>query len=234
MKKTITVIMVALMLFALVGCENKSDNNASTTTQATTTAPTTIPTTTPTTPNDEELYQPTDIPEAFWDVMNNKQTFKLFDSETAEFNDTYLDEYTFPYLEEAIAASEVEYCVIDIDDDGKVELVLTSLDTLILREADGAIYGYEFPFSWMVTMYADGSFDFMDEYELGTGKLCFDENGAYSVTELAKIVVNDDFEPVEYYIAGETVDEDTYMEYIMENEAADADWSTFERYPFAD
>ena len=221
-----------------------------------TTAPTTAPTTVPTTQSiythphffpasdSDTLYQPEDIPQEYWAVLNNQQPIYFPDG-----CDTWggcgnppcyawLDDQCFPYDGLELAACDwVKYSVIDMDGDGSEELLIRGSDTFLLREKDGIVYGYSFIFRNMDKVYTDGSYS---AYYGGGGvsfwrlKLNFDETGKYNEICIFNDYHNylgDEIVDCHYYVDGIEVSEQEYLAYEDTFTSETVVWKDFDRYP---
>lgn len=183
MKKSICVTIILIMVLSMFGCGTPGDGAVSTTTstQVTTTIPTTVPTTPPV---DVQLdlyagmeFVSPDFPAAFAEVLNGRT-----DCMEAYWNvKKNLWDFYFPNMCSNLDAELADVAFVDMDQDGKEEMVLNMFDTLILREQDGKVYGYDFSFRQIYTIYKDGTFSPVEHVDSG-GKIYrleFLENGKY-------------------------------------------------------
>ena len=256
MKKIISLLLMMLVL-VFAGCSNIDDNTVITTpkpTIASSTTGTTVPNTVPTKPttnaptihdhpepgkNEDDLeYTPSDIPEVYWAVLNNREAIYFPDGCTdCTYGPCYawLDDFKFPYLHNAIATSEyVEYAVIDMDGDGNMEVLIRDNDTLLLREKDGIVYGYTFGFRGMDRVFSDGTFTWnasAGAYQ-GTSKLEFTDSHEINEVGLCEeyLVFT---ENAEFTVEGNKVTEEEYKSYCETLSHTEVTWKRIIRYPLA-
>lgn len=219
-----------------------------------TTIPTTVPTTAPTTQSiykhshyfpasdNDTLYQPLDIPWEYWAVLNNQQPIYF-----PEGCDTWgggcsgpcyawLDDQCFPYDHNELAAYDwVDYSVIDMDGDGREELLINGSDTFVLREKDGIVYGYSFIFRQMFEVYTNGTFSFYyggNGIETGIKKISFKEDGNYQITYLCECWIHSPEGEEDFFrINGTDVTEEEYLEYEKMLSSEKVAWKKLGRYP---
>lgn len=260
MKKTISLILLVLVVLACVGCSDAEEHTVITTpkpTIAPSTNGTTAPTTSPTKPttkaptihehpepgkNEDDLeYTPEDIPEVYWAVLNDREAIYFPNGCTdCTYGPCYawLDDYTFPYLHNAIATSDyVEYAVIDMDGDGNTEVLIRDNDTLLLREKDGIVYGYTFGFRGMDYVYTDGTFTWNDSAgrNYGVSKLKFNEDNTYQWISLCEVNGADDngedYDEPKHFVEGQEVTLDEYKEYGQTLCRTKVEFKRLTRYP---
>lgn len=120
------------------------------------------------------------------------------------------------------------FAVLDVDGDGKLDVVLNVtvngevLGYLVLTSADEVICAYGFYYRAMIGLKEDGSFSFSSSAaESGVATFYKDENrdAQYNVLAESKL---DENENVVYFVNGEAADEDAFTAVInAQNEKAD-------------
>lgn len=224
-------------------------------TTGTTTVPTAVPTTQTTTKptafyhtspgkDDSDLtFTPADVPDVYWNALNNRQViYYPYGCFGKEYHSgscyAWLDDHRFPYLRNEIATSDgVWYAVVDMDGDGKQEVLIRDNDTLLLREKDGCVYAYNFGFRAMDYVYTDGTFTWNDNAgsNYGVSKLKFNDDNTYAWVELYEINHADEFgeyydEP-KYFVEGQEVTHDEYLEYSQSLCRTKVEFKELTRYP---
>lgn len=256
MKKAISIIILTLMFFASGGCV---EQNATTTTQVTTTAPTTTtpttqPTTTPTTsptttpivlptapdkdPSEFE-YKPADIPQEYWAVLNNQQEiyfdYPIMVQEGYDISSkktAYLDVIMLGSKE--LAASKCYYCVIDLDGNGKSELLISDIQVLVLSEENGVVYGWNG--LGPVDIFTDGTYSWSDQAGANNGRsrtVCIGL-GIWTSVEVWRVDRYLLDEP-KYYIKKHPVSKGTFESFMARYQEAYSpeyvEWKELSRYP---
>lgn len=261
MNKGILSIAAGIMLLALTGCGNNEGSHRATTTKLTTaqihtthsaTAPTVSPTHVSTAkpvfkhPNTAgssdsvTLYQPEDIPEAYWDVINNLQPIYFpYGCPNCTSNPcvAWLDDYVFLTGHQEIATADyVGYTVVDMDGDGNEELVLQHGDLLVLHEKDGRVYGYRFGFREM-ELRSDGTHIWSRSAgsEQGVSRIRFLEDHTCQIIDICWVVYDSkDPDTVEYYIGSNQVTQQEYEDCYSKLSQSMPESGKLGRYPIRD
>ena len=153
-----------------------------------------------------------------------------------EVYDTYAGEYrylrvcTAPYDRTPLCESEeLEYGYIDMDGDGRAELVLDcgASGFLVLRYFGGTVFAYPFTFREMTVLNSDGTYSWnsggaVPDY--GENRLVFD-GAKVKKQEIWKIVGDN-----ECYIDGKNVTSEELTKYIEGNPKTEAELSPLELY----
>lgn len=120
------------------------------------------------------------------------------------------------------------FAVLDVDGDGKLDVVLNVtvngevLGYLVLTSADEVICAYGFYYRAMIGLKEDGSFSFSSSAaESGVATFYKDENRDAQYKELAESKLDENGNVV-YFVNGEAADEDAFTAVInAQNEKAD-------------
>lgn len=259
MKKTISLILLVLVVLACVGCSDAEEHTVITTpkpTIAPSTNATTAPTTSPTKPttkaptihehpepgkNEDDLeYTPEDIPEVYWAVLNNREAIYFPEGCTdCTYGPCYawLDDYVFLTGHQEIATADyVGYTVIDMDGDGNEELVLQHGDLLVLHEKDGRVYGYQFGFRQM-ELRSDGTHIWSRSagFEQGVSRIRFLEDHTCQIIDICWVVYDSkDPDTVEYYIGSNQVTQQEYEDCFSKLSQTMPESGKLGRYPIRD
>lgn len=267
MRKSICILLVTVMLLFVGCTQQNEGTTLTTTTKPITTVTTTIPTTIPSTqtttsptthpavkptvyyhngPGKDEselTFTPSDVPDVYWNALNNRQAiyypYGCFgDEHHSGACYAWLDDHRFPYLRNEIATSDgVWYAVVDMDGDGKQEVLIRDNDTLLLREKDGCVYAYNFGFRAMDYVYTDGTSTWNDNAgsNYGVRKLKFNDDNTYGWIELYEINHADEFgeyyEEPKYFVEGQEVTHDEYLEYSQSLCRTMVEFKELTRYP---
>ena len=164
---------------------------------------------------------PADLP-AIAAVLNDGNEVYVPSDKT---NKTLQDALNHEFAE---GAGYDSFAVLDVDGDGKLDVVLNvtvygeALGYLVLTSADEVICAYGFYYRAMIGLKEDGSFSFSSSAaESGVATFYKDENrdAQYNVLAESKL---DENENVVYFVNGEAADEDAFTAVInAQNEKAD-------------
>ena len=113
-------------------------------------------------------------------VIKSEKTFYLMGEEVL------IDNYKSPYLQKHLTQCDnVQYAVVDMDGDGKVEVLISgwTSDILVLHEENGSIYGFDFTFRGMYSVRTDGSYYWNANQgrTYGCSKLSFENGTCFDV-----------------------------------------------------
>ncbi len=225
MKKIIILLFAFWMIFCLVGCSktNTSNQNSVTESSVINNAENTV-----------TFQEDNDI---LLSVLYNKKPFITTKSTTVYLKD-YKPFYKYSedvdYYEKDDVFVPRDYTFVDLDNDGKKELVVAEApyaDTyLILRKEDEKIYGYSLYIRWFQSLKQDGSF-------IGSGgalihdynTISFNEN-TYDISTIAKYYLEPDYEKSVFEINGKQVSLEEIEEFTEEwDKRPDAEWIGFEQ-----
>jgi hypothetical protein len=162
--------------------------------------------------------------EKYQDVLDNKKTFQCFEK------DTLLNECTWMGADRTYW----EYCLIDMDGDGDVELLIRGdkSEIMLLTAEYGNVYGFSFSFRGMYYTKVDGSFCWNYHAGYGESKIKYFYDGTYKEEELYRVEWGSDGNPDKYFIRGEEVTKEEFVRYIAENpDAEQVTWHKLDTYP---
>ncbi len=174
-------------------------------------------------------YDLADIPENFRAVIKNEKTFINGNMGEMYFKDS--DSLT---LYRPAQYGNIDYTVLDLDDDGKPELILEGMDgNLILHDTGKEIRGYDVGFRNMLDLKTDGTFDWTDltiSGEYGISRITeFTETG-YRSEDLCHIHQDDDGN-VTYYVGGKEVTKNQYDAFVATLSSDEVEWRDLDYYP---
>lgn len=165
---------------------------------------------------------PADLPAIAAVLNGGSEVYVPSDKTNKTLQDALNDEFTE-------GAGYDSFAVLDVDGDGKLDVVLNVtvngevLGYLVLTSADEVICAYGFYYRAMIGLKEDGSFSFSSSAaESGVATFYKDENrdAQYNVLAESKL---DENENVVYFVNGEAADEDAFTAVInAQNEKADA------------
>lgn len=164
---------------------------------------------------------PADLP-AIAAVLNGGSEVHVPSDKT---NKTLQDALNHEFTE---GAGYDSFAVLDVDGDGKLDVVLNvtvngeALGYLVLTSADEVICAYGFYYRAMIGLKEDGSFSFSSSAaESGVATFYKDENRDAQYNELAESKLDENGNVV-YFVNGEAADEDAFTAVInAQNEKAD-------------
>ena len=205
MKKFLAIMMaLSMMLCAFAGAETASP-------VASTVA----------SPVADMVGDPADLPAIAAVLNGGSEVYVPSDKTNKTLQDALNDEFTE-------GAGYDSFAVLDVDGDGKLDVVLNVtvngevLGYLVLTSADEVICAYGFYYRAMIGLKEDGSFSFSSSAaESGVATFYKDENrdAQYNVLAESKL---DENENVVYFVNGEAADEDAFTAVInAQNEKAD-------------
>ena len=210
-----------------------------------TTQPTTTPTTRPTTPivlptapdtdPSEFEYKPADIPQEYWAVLNNQQAIYFRDGVSLKNGDynakvAFLDDIRTNTMPHDIAAYSCSYYVTDVDIDGRDDLLLLSLNTFLLSEKGGVVYGKIL--SARTYFYSDGTMHYSTQagaVEVAC-EMVYLGNGKWISVDKWRVDRTDDTN-TKYYIAQIEVTADEFQSYLDSQKYNEIEWKDMARYP---
>ena len=130
------------------------------------------------------------LPQNYLQVIKNEKTFLFMGEEIL------IDNYKSPYLQKYLTQCDnVQYAVLDMDGDGKEEVLISgwTSDILVLHEEEGFVYGFDFTFRGMYSVRIDGSYYWNANQgnTYGCSKLSF-KNGLCSPVEFYRAEFSED------------------------------------------
>lgn len=164
---------------------------------------------------------PADLPAIAAVLNGGSEVYVPSDKTNKTLQDALNDEFTE-------GAGYDSFAVLDVDGDGKLDVVLNVtvngevLGYLVLTSADEVICAYGFYYRAMIGLKEDGSFSFSSSAaESGVATFYKDENRDAQYNELAESKL-DENENVVYFVNGEAADEDAFTAVInAQNEKVD-------------
>lgn len=164
---------------------------------------------------------PADLPAIAAVLNGGSEVYVPSDKTNKTLQDALNDEFTE-------GAGYDSFAVLDVDGDGKLDVVLNvtvngeALGYLVLTSADEVICAYGCYYRAMIGLKEDGSFSFSSSAaESGVATFYKDENRDAQYNELAESKL-DENENVVYFVNGEAADEDAFTAVInAQNEKAD-------------
>lgn len=164
---------------------------------------------------------PADLPAIAAVLNGGSEVYVPSDKTNKTLQDALNDEFTE-------GAGYDSFAVLDVDGDGKLDVVLNVtvngevLGYLVLTSADEVICAYGFYYRAMIGLKEDGSFSFSSSaLESGVATFYKDENRDAQYNELAESKL-DENGTVVYFVNGEAADEDAFTAVInAQNEKAD-------------
>lgn len=164
---------------------------------------------------------PADLPAIAAVLNGGSEVYVPSDKTNKTLQDALNDEFTE-------GAGYDSFAVLDVDGDGKLDVVLNvtvngeALGYLVLTSADEVICAYGFYYRAMIGLKEDGSFSFSSSAaESGVATFYKDENRDAQYNELAESKLDENGNVV-YFVNGEAADEDAFTAVInAQNEKAD-------------
>ena len=187
----------------------------------------------------EDYSDMSKIPEALRDVLLGKSAFRY----AGKGVDILLEDIETSWEKGILKEKDnVAYAVVDMDGDGKLEVVVSTYvdainnfnngDKIILREEGGVVYGYHFGGStlhngdYMKDIKADGSFTWCTDmpYYNYTSTITF-SGESYTIKKHCRYGNSD------YYIGESKVTVEEYNEYLTRFEKDHVIWYDLDRFP---
>lgn len=177
------------------------------------------------------LFQPENVPEAFWNVLNNKQEIQFAD------RSIFIDDYSFlEHFDDIKDCSNVRYTVITTDAGETMLLIEHEESILVLFEDAGVVYGRSYNFRNMYHICTNGVYTWNDTdaegHHYGQDVLCF-KDGKITSRRLWQID-NDGSENAKYMIGEDEVTRDALLAYSDSIDEEYVSWSDLTRYPIPD
>lgn len=177
------------------------------------------------------LYQPADIPQQYWAVLNNAQKVRFQDGSSL-----FLDSYTFAEGNEKILyCDNVKYALITTAKNETMLAISYGNDILLLYASGSEIFGNSYTFRTMYQLCTDGTYSWngtdIDGHHYGENTVGF-LDGRITSTTLWQID-NDGQENASYTLGGVTTTKDKMQEYLASRNPTQVSWSKLTRYPVA-
>jgi len=173
-------------------------------------------------------YQPKDISDRYYPVLNSKQTFALRDDK-----ELLLKDYIFPEVRKPIRkCGDVKIAQFNLESK-KAVAISCSTATLVLLEDEGKIYASEYTFRGMDHLNNNGTFDWNhtdgEGLHYGTSKLIFKDG---KITEVELCRVDDDQKGnIKYTLAGKEVTKAQYDTQVTAGFGSPVSWQPMGEYP---
>ena len=150
--------------------------------------------------------------EKYQDVLGNKKTFQYFEK------DTLLNECTWMGADRTYW----EYCLIDMDGDGSVEMLIRdgNSEIMLLTVEHGTVYGFSFTFRGMYYVAVDGSFCWNYYSSYGMSKIAYFYNGFYETEDIYKFYCESG-NVSKFFLHGKEVTADEMTHYAVEHPPAE-------------
>ena len=232
-KRIIALLLSALLLANVTACNSAPETNDESTLEDTfpeeTTKPEEDPETRPrlkigTYAQGFSSYE--NLPDLYQSVLADRTP--LF--HVREEQELYFGECKFPYFQTKVSdTSFLYFTVLDLDGDGKEEVIVTdSGDMIVLRAHQGTVYAYGFTFRSMYHLQTNGVYHWTSNAGLtyGSAKLRFDGNQLV-IDELERVEKDaEQSEKFQCYVNGALV---SYEDFCSHREQVYADQATW--YP---
>lgn len=150
-----------------------------------------------------------------------------------KYQDILDNKKSFQYVEQAFLLNECtwmnadrtywEYCLIDMDGDGNVELLIRDGDSeiMLLTVVFGKVYGFSFTFRGMYYVAVDGSFCWNYYSSYGVSKIKYFYMDFYKAEDIYKVSLNPYENESKFFLHGEEVSGMEMMQYAIEHPQAD-------------
>ena len=150
--------------------------------------------------------------EKYQDVLGNKKTFQFVEE------DKLLNECTWMNADRTYW----EYCLIDMDGDGSVEMLIRdgNSEIMLLTVEHGTVYGFSFTFRGMYYVAVDGSFCWNYYSSYGMSKIAYFYNGFYETVDIYKFYCESG-NVSKFFLHGKEVTADEMTHYAVEHPPAE-------------
>ncbi len=150
---------------------------------------------------------PPEITEPFLSVLRSEVPFYSSSGEVEYFSELY--DYTLGKFID----KDCSYAFVDMNSDGKEELLVQGIDTVVLSDMGDSVFGFAVNFRALADVCEDGTFGWnytgFDGLHYGTSVY----NTDWTVTNLFSIHQDDDNDVTKYFIEEKEVTKDEYYEY---------------------
>ena len=151
------------------------------------------------------------LPQNYLQVIKSEKPFLFMGEEV------FIDNYKSPYLQKYLTQYDnVQYAVLDMDGNGKEEVLISGWtgDILVLHDENGSVYGFDFTFKEMYNVRTDGSYYWNTNQgnTYGCSKLSL-KKGVCSVIELSRTEISDDGD-TDFFVNGAKVSKEEHDLFI--------------------
>ena len=236
MKKLLLVVICLALLLVFWQCNrydppgNDSDTPTTAPSEPSTvpSEPTEAPTEPSTPPEPVYAYQPAEIPENYWPVLNNMQQYQMFGQKAL------LDSFVFTENRVKIThCTDVNYTLLTTDKNEIMLAISDGFDTLVLYETGGTVYGRSYSFRLLYDLCTNGTYSWnysnAEGHHYGQSRIYFAADGLKNETLWQ--ISNDGQENAKYLIGGREVTQEKLQEYIAANKGTEVSWAPIYRYP---
>ncbi len=174
-------------------------------------------------------YDLADIPENIRAVIKNEKTFI-----NGNMGEMYFKDSESLSLYRPAQYGNIDYTVLDLDGDGKQEMIISGMDgNLILHDSGKEIRGYYVGFRNMLALKTDGTFDWTDltiSGEYGIQRITGFTESNYLREDLCHIH-EDDKGTRTYFVGGNKVTESEYDAFVATLSSDEVEWRDLDYYP---